>query len=369
MGVLRLFLAVAVVFDHCLATAVPFPVTGRTAVECFFAISGFYMALVLDTKYARLRGRGMWRTFMASRLVRLYPAYAVVLGATLLLVALEHHRHEPVPLLDHPLGAAWVLLATASNATMAGLDVVTFAVIHPDGGLALARSGPQDTPGHYLLLIPQAWSLSLELCFYLVAPWLVRRSTTFLVALATAGVTGRLALALGGLGHDPWSYRFFPVELSLFLAGVLAYRWTRGRTFAARTTGFAVAGVVGGMLALPALDHVGWVVYAAPYLFALAVPVVFAWSRDNRRDRWVGELSYPLYVVHVLVIRAAADLQLRSRVELMLPLSLVAAVALALLVDAPVERFRQRRLAAVLARNTATDAPAMSPDGQPAARV
>ena len=37
-------------------------------------------------------------------------------------------------------------------------------------------------------------------------------------------------------------------------------------------------------------------------LVALSVPFVFSATKSNKIDRFLGELSYPIYIVHVLVI-------------------------------------------------------------------
>jgi len=85
VGIIRLLLAAAVVFGHSS------PIFGQTlgggvfAVDCFFVISGFYMAMVLQKRYLRLPTR-QWRTFMGARLLRLMPVYLAVVLATLAVV-------------------------------------------------------------------------------------------------------------------------------------------------------------------------------------------------------------------------------------------------------------------------------------------
>jgi len=69
VGLLRTFLALLVVGSHLGAFG------GATfAVKAFFVISGFYMALVIDTRYYALP----IADFYASRLLRLLPTYWVV---------------------------------------------------------------------------------------------------------------------------------------------------------------------------------------------------------------------------------------------------------------------------------------------------
>lgn len=85
MGIIRLLLACAVFNSH-------FPfldmsvVDGHEAVLAFFAISGFYIALILDTTYAT-PGR-----FYMGRFLSLYPMYVLALCISIaLLVVWDIH--------------------------------------------------------------------------------------------------------------------------------------------------------------------------------------------------------------------------------------------------------------------------------------
>jgi peptidoglycan/LPS O-acetylase OafA/YrhL len=72
------------------------------------------------------------------------------------------------------------------------------------------------------LLVPQAWTLGVELSFYAIAP-IILRNKAILLRLLTASLATRTALLWIGLGtQDPWTYRFFPAELSLFILGALS---------------------------------------------------------------------------------------------------------------------------------------------------
>ena len=55
---------------------------GVVAVQAFYIISGFYMALILNTKYV---GAGAYRVFIGNRFLRIYPVYWVVLILTVVL--------------------------------------------------------------------------------------------------------------------------------------------------------------------------------------------------------------------------------------------------------------------------------------------
>src|SRR5690349_4745024 len=81
MGLVRVALALAVVLSHLPPATFHF-ISGGLAVQGFFIISGFYMALVLSGKYA---SAGI---FYSNRLLRLMPGYFVmmVIAGFLLLV-------------------------------------------------------------------------------------------------------------------------------------------------------------------------------------------------------------------------------------------------------------------------------------------
>ena len=74
------------------------------------------------------------------------------------------------------------------------------------------------------LIIPQAWTLGLELSFYLIAPFILKRLNLIIILLIISILT-RIYLYYIGLGlQDPWSYRFFPTELAFFLFGSLSHQ-------------------------------------------------------------------------------------------------------------------------------------------------
>jgi len=91
IGLLRLLLAVAVVFVHSGMNSV-WTLTGATvAVETFFIISGFYMALVYNEKYAKTK-MPYW-SFFSSRILKIYPMYYLVLVASFVLLGYQAATH------------------------------------------------------------------------------------------------------------------------------------------------------------------------------------------------------------------------------------------------------------------------------------
>ena len=78
------------------------------------------------------------------------------------------------------------------------------------GHLAFCPNFGQSDPQLWkFLLVPQAWTLGVELSFYALAPFIVRRWKTLDCPLCCAWIA-RTAGAVFGLVYDPWNYQFSP---------------------------------------------------------------------------------------------------------------------------------------------------------------
>src|SRR5205085_338067 len=93
------------------------------------------------------------------------------------------------------------------------------------GRLVFTPDGPGGpTPLWLMMPVPQAWSISLELMFYCLVPFLIRNSTRLLVVIVAATFILRAAIYSIGYDIDPWVGRFFPLELGLFVMGMVSRR-------------------------------------------------------------------------------------------------------------------------------------------------
>ncbi|HVR92137.1 MAG TPA: acyltransferase [Novosphingobium sp.] len=312
MGRLRVLLALSVVFWHTGGLRGYAMIGGPLAVQCFFIVSGFYMGLVLNERYDR---PALNRAFYANRAIRIYGTYFLFLALTLAVFAAVQLRdgYSPLwPYLTETVSLPEKALLALLNLTVVGQDLPYWLGI-ADGHLywsaeAMRHSEPDV---YHFMAIPVAWSLSLELCFYALAPYIARRPVWQIVALCGASLLARIVAAWIGYDADPWSYRFFPFELALFLAGVLAYRafaaWRGSWTgIPARVLALAVPAAI---LAYPFVaGDVPDDQFFAPArlallaLLAFALPAIHTWSQHSRTDRAIGELSYPLYLGHLLVL-------------------------------------------------------------------
>jgi len=354
LGLLRLLLALSVVLAHTGGLFGYHMTGGLVAVQAFFMISGFYMALILSDKYAE----APLRLFITNRLLRIFPVYWVMVGLTVawcLLCAWQRGQWARLqPYIEYgasmtPATIGWLGL---TNLLLTGHESSVFLEFNATSGRLQFNPDFQTTrPAvHQFMLIPQAWSLSLELGFYLLAPFLLRRRTITIAAVAVVALMLRVWIYYGlGWHHDPWTYRFLPLELALFLAGALSYRvFVQVRRLAVpdRLAGAAVLLVWTGTLSyqyLPVSALGPWPAYVVVFF---ALPALFSRSTSSL-DRFLGELSYPIYASHLFVMmvmsaRVFGDpdtVPLRTVV-----VTLLLSVLLHALVNAPVDRWRQRRL-------------------------
>lgn len=198
------------------------------------------------------------------------------------------------------------VLLWASNLFILGSDLVMFSSVN-DGRFSLAMNFKQSDPilSGYLLIGP-AWTLGVELWFYLLAPF-IHKSLKSLVILLVLSTGARLiAMKLGWGNLDPWSYRFFPFELSLFILGMLSHKTLYARYQFFHRKDVAVVSFVICLACVLSYGSLGGskdqqlLLLFVPIL--LTLPGLFSFQNFFKRDRWIGELSYPIYLCHMLVI-------------------------------------------------------------------
>jgi peptidoglycan/LPS O-acetylase OafA/YrhL len=362
MGLLRLLLAISVLLFHANAAGLQFA-GGGVAVEAFFLISGFYMALILHEKYT---GPGSYRLFISNRFLKLYPAYWTVLIAALVFQLLYWlFTGNPIlifyQILHYKMNLPGILFLGFSNIAIVGQDIVSFFGLNRiTGELFFTPNFLKTYPFLFsFLVIPQGWSLGIELCFYLAAPFLVRRKWYWLFLLIAGILILRWALRNHWhLPYDPWIYRFFPSQLLLFLLGGVAYRiyqYCRQHIHfhSSLIIGITIL-VVAATLSYDQLP--GTFIKKNSYhaLVFLCLPVLMEVPRLFRFDNLLGELSYPLYLVHMLVLNMVntfngnpGTLPKTMVTVTTLIVSLLAALLINRLVVRPVDKYRRRRVKAV----------------------
>lgn len=282
IDLLRFLAALAVVFFHYsfrgyaadARSVMPYPLLapvskyGYLGVQLFFMISGFVILMTASS--------GSLRSFVISRLVRLYPAFWVCCTATALVIA--------------AIGAPYFIVSWQQyliNMTM--------------------LNGFVDVPsvdGVY-------WSLFVEIRFYaLVCVVLVLGRIHQAQQILTLWLAATMALQLQLFTSYSLGQLLIVDYSAFFIAGATFYLiWSEGATRTRLATitlcwGLAVSQTVG---ALPGIEEHfktsinGIAVAALVTMFFLAILAVSV-RRTGKlgRIRWplAGALTYPLYLLH-----------------------------------------------------------------------
>jgi peptidoglycan/LPS O-acetylase OafA/YrhL len=287
MGILRLILALVVANGHMTficwypnglwlpENRIKMLYFGPFAVIFFYVISGFLISYTLSRKYNANR-EGTLR-FYRGRFVRIFSLYWPVL----LLILLFVPRAWTMQLKHGPLD--WM-----TNIVLIGID--TRLLLDADD----RSMGP---------FLPQTWTLGVELGFYLIAPFVLRSWRTS-IAVAIASFGWRMAMLALGVTELAPTYYFVGSSLIFFLIGHFA-----------RETGDAFAQAKHPLVAFVALPAAAMFISNEPYMtfdtvsfwfavicFGASLPSLFAVTRDSRFMNFLGDLSYPAYLVHVVLI-------------------------------------------------------------------
>ncbi|MBU3057784.1 acyltransferase family protein [Pseudomonas indica] len=297
---------------------------GSTGVTLFFALSGFLVGRPFIEAMRERRPLPSLGRYASQRALRILPTYYVV---ALLGVLLTSRYDQLVP---------------ALTLTAQAYDVGQFSTVW--------------------------WSLGTEVQFYVLLP------LAFLLMARLPGIAGIVVLAVvsgfvyWSVATKAWSginaefgtqYRLILSvlgQLPAFLAGMVVFlalpsgRARLPEPLARLLTGTML--VVLMVVLLPAAQvgprsHI----WTAPWY---VVPEALVWGAimwiavvragetetllDNRLTRYFGQISFPLYLVHMPVIHGVmdhTDLPLGSTVALALAFSLLAAYLLHRLVEAP----------------------------------
>lgn len=315
MGLIRFMLALAVIIAHSSPIFGLHLVDGEVAVKTFFIISGFYMALVLTEKY--VGKNASFYLFISNRLLKLYPIYWCVLGMAVSFSLFSFYKSgtagsEKINGLITALSNGSMSIPTFLWYCVASIFLVfqdwfIFLGLNVDGSISFVKNF-HDSPNAMMrfLFLPQAWTIGLEITFYLMAPFLVKRNNLVLLGILMASVLIRATLYYFGMYEDPWSYRFYPSELMYFLVGIFVYRFyaiIKNK----ETKIINQAKLVALPLVLILTITYQWLnqsfaYIAYPFIVAFLIPFIFLKFKNNTYDLKIGELSYPIYMSHITLL-------------------------------------------------------------------
>lgn len=354
MGLIRLILALSVVITHSSPSFGVSIVGGQMAVQSFYIISGFYMSLILNEKYKK----GSYKLFITNRFLRLYPIYWCVLILSVIWCIIMYCTSNTLAENSfaifiqyfHNLKFSTFIYLVLSNIFVFGQDVALFLGLDPgSGGLFFTENFRLTNPHlHSFIFIPQAWTIGLELMFYLIAPFLVRRKTWLILLLIALTLSLKLFMYNSSFNHDPWTYRFFPAELLFFLLGKISYDiYTKIRTV--QIPRVMLWGTLFSVLLVTIFYC--WLPFNKPYLyfigFFLSLPLIFILSKKSKIDTYIGELSYPIYISHVFLLLIIQSLKIpfiESKGTTLIIFSVLFSILLNVFITSKIEKVRQKRV-------------------------
>ncbi|MFK5956620.1 MAG: acyltransferase [Planctomycetota bacterium] len=285
---LRCLSILAVIWHHTASNAFDLPLAGRGhhGVTLFFAISGFLITTLLIREKGR-NGTISLKKFYIRRSLRIFPLYYAVLGIYVVLVFAMERGTEAG---DTFMGNLVPYLTYTSN---------WFVDLHGER-----------------VIFYFAWSLATEEQFYLFWPYIQKRCSYWTPAYIMSGLLVITYLASYGYLGLPDSFLLTVLQSimpGICLGAILAHLLHHKRTFPAlmkvlghRFSAPLFLAALIGYCALPTIDD--WIVHALGMLLVgscvcredhfLQRP--FNWSPI----RWMGVISYGMYMLHMLAKNA-----------------------------------------------------------------
>ncbi|MGY5613785.1 acyltransferase family protein [Vibrio brasiliensis] len=358
MGLIRLLLALSVIIAHSESFLSLSMIGGSRAVELFFIISGFYMAMVLTDKY---KGSGSYKIFLQNRMLKIYPMYfSSILMVTIVSLFFnlnngEFGKFEFYHEYGHSLSISSYLFLILTNIFIFGQDLVMFLGVDINSGNLFFTPNFRETspPLFRFLLNPPAWSISIELMFYLIAPFIFRKRIVFIIFLAISSLTLKYTISAIGFDNDPWSYRFFPSELYYFLLGGISFKLKKKYDEKRLQKnndkiGCGLLIIVTGCILLYQFINININFNYFVVFFAISVPFIFDNIRTSNFDRYIGELSYPVYILHYPVLMLTKKVTVFLSIECLTSeitflFSILASMLFIKILINPLDKYRQNR--------------------------
>nr|WP_052309697.1 acyltransferase family protein [Arthrobacter sp. FB24] len=303
---LRAIAVVAVVLDHL----VHWPHGGFVGVDIFFVISGYLISGIL-LREATATGRISFRQFYIRRMKRILPAAALVLSVTVTVAYVVFYGGRASSIAGD---AFWALLFSANW---------RFAVLGTD----YMNSGSSVSPlQHY-------WSLGVEEQFYIFWPWIIL-GALYLARRLRSNPRGAVAILASAVGFSlllSFAFALWETQTNHTVAyfSTFSRSWElgAGALLAVLTVSFkglvyplrvALLWLGLGLLAASALLISPETPFPAPNALYPVLGTCFvilagtgkqsaaynrmAWTLTNPVSRYIGKISYSLYLWHFPVI-------------------------------------------------------------------
>lgn len=312
MGILRLLLAIIVLSSHSQFFGfVGGLSSAQIAVQMFFIISGFLISYILTevNTYTRVRH------FYINRFIRLYPAYFFICIITLFFYFFNYYEFNYFLDAYRNLPPEAVIYLIFTNATLLLQDLSFFLAIENSDLVFSSNYLDSEILIPNGLLIGPSWTLGIEISFYIIAPFIIKKRKILFIFLVLSFTIFFINRYINHLGHyDPWTYRFFPTQLSLFLLGAVSHQFIMpfftnllSNNFVTLSNKVTYIFILSLLMYFYIFSNInmhrlfqGGLLYGC---LLLTLPFLFIFNSKYRLDRFIGNLSYPVYLVHELVMK------------------------------------------------------------------
>ncbi|HEX6100267.1 MAG TPA: acyltransferase [Thermoanaerobaculia bacterium] len=352
---LRFFAAMAVAFSHVellkqyhgLPNAYDQPAVyelGRLAVTLFFVLSGYLITWLLLVEKQRTGGIDVRRFYM-RRVLRIWPLYFLVV--LLAFLVLPHLDAFQVPRFTDAMGAHF------------GIAFALFVLFLPQLALSLYDPVPFAEP---------AWSIGVEEQFYLLWPFLLRRTKNFprlalIVIVTVIGARqGALWIAQASRADEAalrfWnaaiSYLYFTRIECMAIGGLFAWL-----VFAKKRA--LLSFLQSGFVQLATYALTAWLLFTSSFkpifhygVYAVCFGILILNVSANPRSliklpgrvfEFLGDISFSIYMLHELAIQLVIHLGWTSDAVLYpasMTLTVLAAAACYFVVERPFLRLKTR---------------------------
>ncbi len=325
------------------------------------------MALILNRKY--VGKKGSYLLFISNRFLRIYPIYWVVVLASIIFSGVMLWRGVDTGDVSGYLryytyllhGHALMLPAVVVSDIISLFTILFGNVIMIFHCGFFTRCG-ESSFSRGLGTMSMTWTLVLELLFYLIAPFLLRRKGL----LARLGVIAGVFLLWFVIFHfrllSTYSTAYaFMHAMKFFMLGFISFILYEKLPLK-KIPPLALVGIcllfvafmlVYAHIPLPNLRY-KWLNFN-DYIYYVSVvaalPFLFQFSNLLRFDGFIGQLSYPIYISHLLTNEVLASTHIiRPHTQTFIIIGLlwvlVFSIAVMYLLENPIDRFRQMRVAA-----------------------